>query len=845
MASLDLSDAYLQVPVHPESRRFLRFCVGEEVWQFRALCFGLSTAPQAFTRVMAPISSIMHRHEFRILRYLDDWLVLGSSFQNLVRARDFLLWLCQDLGIQVNLEKSSLTPTQSLDYLGMRLQTLPLRVFPTSKRVLKLNSLLTEFTSCQLQPLPLWRQLVGVMSSLASIVPGSRLRMRSLQLRLNSARLHVVGCRQCSLGFFLPRGSSVVVRRRPSSRRPSSGSLSARTFPIHRRFGFRLGGLSRRRPPFRLVVSPLLCLFHQPSGTSCSPLRSSGFSSSVASSVGQPVCGQHHRSGLPAESRGYSFLSLQIRRSSDLADLRNPSDSFNPSVHPRSSQCLGGLPQSSFAGPRVGVDPVFSCLPEPPSPVAGDHRFVRDGVQPPSSGGHGCDDAAVGWSSGLRLSSLRHSPACHREGPAVMGAGAHASGSLLASAPVVLGSSGASGGCSGVPSTSEGSTQTAPLPSLSPEPPRALPDCVSYIGFSSSVARQLARCRRSSTRVNYQAKWAVYWSWCSRHGHSVSRPTVPKVASFLLYLRRSLSLSYSSIASYRSMLSVIFRFILPELSSHFVPRDLLRSFRLERPVSSSRVPLWDLSLVLSFLRGPPFEPLSSCSLRDLTRKVLFLLSLATACRVGELQALSSQVSFSGDDLFLSYLPEFRAKTESAVRPLPRSFPVRSLRDFVGSLPEELLLCPVRALRMYLSHTASLPSRPRSLFASPRAPSRSLSKNALSFFIREVISEAYSSSGRSLPSRPPPSSASSASASASSSPASSSSSSRPRSSLRAHGVRGVAASWAFHRNAPLASILESATWSSPSVFTSFYLSDVQFSSSSGYGLGPVVAAGSVV
>ena len=130
----------------------------------------------------------------------------------------------------------------------------------------------------------------------------------------------------------------------------------------------------------------------------------------------------------------------------------------------------------------------------------------------------------------------------------------------------------------------------------------------------------------------------------------------------------------------------------------------------------------------------------------------------------------------------------------------------------------------------LSRTASLPSRPRSLFVSPSSPSRSLSKNALSFFIREVIAEAYSSAGRSLPSAPS---------------SSSSSSSRPRSSLRAHGVRGVAASWAFHRNAPLASILESATWSSPSVFSSFYLSDVQFSSSSGYGLGPLVAAGSVV
>ena len=294
------------------------------------------------------------------------------------------------------------------------------------------------------------------------------------------------------------------------------------------------------------------------------------------------------------------------------------------------------------------------------------------------------------------------------------------------------------------------------------------------------------------------------------------------------------SLSHSSIASYRSMLSVVFPFVLPELSSHFVLRDLLCSFRLERPISSSRVPPWDLSLVLSFLRGPPFEPLSSSSLHDLTRKVLFLLSLATARRVGELQALSSQVSSSGDDLFLSYLPEFRAK-ESSVRPLPRSFPVRSLHDFMGSLPDELLLCPVRALCLYLSYAASLPSCPRSLFVSPCAPSRSLSKNALSFFIREVIAEAYSSAVRSLPSA----------SSLFSSSASSSSASRPRSSICEHGVLGVAASWAFHRNAPLSSILESATWSSSSVFPSFYLSDVQFSSSSGYGLSPVVAAGSVV
>ena len=139
-----------------------------------------------------------------------------------------------------------------------------------------------------------------------------------------------------------------------------------------------------------------------------------------------------------------------------------------------------------------------------------------------------------------------------------------------------------------------------------------------------------------------------------------------------------------------------------------------------------------------------FFPFSGVLLSSLLLPALFgiprarssLVALATARRVGELHALSAVVSSSGDDLFLSYLPEFRAKAESEARPLPRSFCLRSLLDFLAYLPEELLLCLVRALRCYLSRTASLPSRPRSLFVSPRSPSRSLSKNALKFLPAE-------------------------------------------------------------------------------------------------------------
>ena len=79
MVSLDLKDAYLQVPMHPESRKFLRFMAEEKVYQFKVLCFGLSTAPQVFTRVMAPVSAILHRMGVRFRRYPYDWLLQASS----------------------------------------------------------------------------------------------------------------------------------------------------------------------------------------------------------------------------------------------------------------------------------------------------------------------------------------------------------------------------------------------------------------------------------------------------------------------------------------------------------------------------------------------------------------------------------------------------------------------------------------------------------------------------------------------------------------------------------------------------------------------------------------------
>ena len=84
LASFDLREAYLPVPVHPASRHLLRFLLRDTVYQFQALCFGLSTAPQVFTWIMSPVSAILHSLGIRMRRYLDTWLVQYSSQESLL-----------------------------------------------------------------------------------------------------------------------------------------------------------------------------------------------------------------------------------------------------------------------------------------------------------------------------------------------------------------------------------------------------------------------------------------------------------------------------------------------------------------------------------------------------------------------------------------------------------------------------------------------------------------------------------------------------------------------------------------------------------------------------------------
>ena len=117
--SLNLSDAFCHVPIHPCHRKFFRFCFQNKFYQFRAMPFGYNAAPRIFTKLTRPIALFCRQKGIRILFYLDDSLILAQSRDQSLAHRDNVLDLLASLGFLAFLDKSDLTSTKSSLFWGL------------------------------------------------------------------------------------------------------------------------------------------------------------------------------------------------------------------------------------------------------------------------------------------------------------------------------------------------------------------------------------------------------------------------------------------------------------------------------------------------------------------------------------------------------------------------------------------------------------------------------------------------------------------------------------------------------------------------------------------------------
>ena len=118
VTSIDFKDAYFHIPIQEQSRKYLRFHVQGQTYQFKALPFSLSMAPLEFTVIAKEVKLMAIHKGIRIYQYLDDWFVRARSHQACLQHTQILVEICQDLGWLVNLDKSELDPKQTFDFVG-------------------------------------------------------------------------------------------------------------------------------------------------------------------------------------------------------------------------------------------------------------------------------------------------------------------------------------------------------------------------------------------------------------------------------------------------------------------------------------------------------------------------------------------------------------------------------------------------------------------------------------------------------------------------------------------------------------------------------------------------------
>ncbi|KAL0147769.1 hypothetical protein M9458_056912, partial [Cirrhinus mrigala] len=785
--SLDLKDAYFHIQIAPHHRRFLRFAFEGVAYQYTVLPFGLSLAPRTFTKCMDAALAPLRQRGIRILNYLDDWLVLAQSEEELLSHRTLLLSHLECLGLKVNLPKSMLHPSRKISFLGAIFDSTQLRAMVVPERALLIQQLAGSFRAGARFPLKRFQRMLGLMASASPVLELGLLRMRPLQRWLKPrvpphawrhGRLHVSVDRACVKALapwkdlqWYKRGVplGLVCRRKVVTTDASNRGWGALCD------GSPAFGLwSKAEEGFHINCLEMLAhdcgvLHKSPGGSLLQTPLHSGEGSSGMGSVQPGFIESGSRAGQTEPGRGYAITKqcpLGRVDASPADGSENLGGLWQGRGRPLRLKRQLSLPNIFFerercVGPRLAQPPPVCFSPDVFDSSNTQTSQGTTSQAPP--GGPALEDSAM--VPGAMSAALRSPLADPLETrPSLSGERGH-----LAS-----------------PAQSMGLT-----PVVFEREPENL---------SEGVLNTISQARAPSTRRLYAFKWSVFSTWCSTCGKNPVSCDISVILSFLQELLDK-GRSPSTLKVYVAAIAASHAPIAGQSigRNNLVVRFLKGSRRMN-PSRPHTIPTWDLSTVLRALKSSPFEPLSDADLKTLTLKSALLLALVSVKRIGDLQALSispSCLEFGPGD------SKVILKPRHGYVPKVPSTPFRAQVVTLSALPssegdQELsLLCPVRALRMYVERSAPF-RKSDQLFVcfGGRNKGQPVTKQRLSRWIVDAISLAYSSLGLECPV-----------------------------GVRAHSTRGVASSWAWSSGVSMAEICAAAGWASPSTLTRFYSLDI--------------------
>ena len=841
VTSLDFSDAYFHIPIHFTSQKFLRFHFQNQSYQFRALPFGLSTAPMEFTGVVKEVKLMAQSQGIRIHQYLDDWLIRAPTKESCHQGTKSLLALCQELGWMVNMQKSELEPQQVFDFVGYQYDLFNGVVRPTQNRWEALQQKITVLLQNRFCRVRTFMSLIGLLTATEKQVTLGRLHMRPIQWHLKK---HWRVPESLEKEIPIPRSlhqylqwwtqEENVLKGQPlhplrhavqiftdASKEgwgahlgdfTASGTWSVPKSKLHINF-LELKAVLLALKRFQHLVQGKVVLIASDNTTVVAYINKEGGmrSGSLCALLWRLLC-WCSLNQIVLKAR---HIPGRLNVIADKLSRQRQVIQTEWSLHQETFDLLC----QTWHYPRVDMFATrYNCkLVQFVSPIPDPKAWSVDALTlswedldmylfPPSvSDGEGGQQA-------VRSLVSQSNPDCPgmAQHALVLGpSGAICEGSSLSSTPPR----------SSDPTFQQGTSQGSDKPKSPCLAPRA--QTIKEQGFSSPVASRIEAPQRRSTRTVYEAKWAVFIRWCETSQVDFRNPSIKQIADFLLHLFQEKNLQPSTIDGYRSAIADKLGNTSINVGKDDNLTRLLDSFHRDRPKGRRGVPAWNLSLVLHQLTKAPFEPLRKASLKHLTFKTVFLLALASGKRRSEIHAwlnknIRHQADWSKVSLYPS--PSFLAKNHLAKEGPECVAPVviPALAPTLDkSLKEDRSLCPVRALRYYLDKTQDLRTGKELVFVSfKQGFDRDISPATISSWIKQTVVLCYDLSDQE---------------------------SLTLHQVKAHDVRAFAASKAFQGGISLDQILAACHWKSHNTFTQFYLKDVAWADKELFHLGPVVAA----